>query len=234
MQVLHYEAPPCAIQPNPEEWQAKRVLKLNRRLETELGSESGLGRYRWIWSEDDLLTSPMVLVDDDKNVRLDYVCGCGRNVWVHMPGCKTLTVPLPRCAVRKVAPDLINQWVLCRWVEPPPPHLWIFDEPYPRHGQYTPYSDGTKTIALAMNTPPTLELTVQIIALQKERDTWTEQQVRDRQMAALARGEARRKENLYHRVRDLVPVHEGFPGKKENWSAGGIGNSPRLNLEVVH
>jgi len=98
--------------------------RLNRLLASELGRipNGSEGLYQWEWSE--LLYHPARAIDPKTGALLfDYRCGCGLNVRVHSAAC-LLTVPEPKWIIRRMCPQLKEQWVVLVWCDPGTQDQW--------------------------------------------------------------------------------------------------------------
>lgn len=198
------------------------VQRENDYLRRELGSEHGHQRYQWGWSED--IAMPMVTIDDEGQIQYDYHCGCGVNVTIHLASCQTLTIPKPKWDIQKLVPGLSNQWVMCRWLRPEMSREnWVatFNVPYPETGYLIPVGDLVKCIALNGDQVPTRVTTELVIrhikehfsvsAKERERETkdwWDER-------------DAAKREDYRAKIKDAAPVGMGWPGEKNDFSAGG-------------
>lgn len=208
------------------------VRKQNRYLREALGSEENHARYQWAWSGD--LVMPMVLMDDESHVIYDYHCACGVNVSVHSAEC-TFSVPRARWEIRNLAFGIEQSWVFVRWQWPEcQKDVWeahYGSLPYPEGGYFIPVSDGVKCIWV--KDIPYRQTSELMVAAVREHQKKTAKQhaqaIRDRWDA----GSVARRERLIEQFKEAFPVHEGFPGKKENWSQGGIGESPVLAKDEI-
>ena len=206
---------------------APEIRKENRYLRQALGSEEGHARYQWAWAAD--LMMPMVIMDDQNRVIYDYYCACGRNVSIHEASCK-FTAPAPKWAMRNLAFGLLNKWVFVKWSPPEADredwHACYGSLPYPEGGYYVPVS--AKQHCIAVDEYPFRQSSERIVQEIRKHSRKTAKQHCQDIVDKWNRLDAERKRNLKMRFIDLFPVHEGFPGKKENWSAGGTGESPVL------
>lgn len=104
----------------------KSLERENELLAVELGREHGHARYQWQFSENCYL--PMRDRDGKRDQVADYKTG--------------LIEVRDRFELRKTAPHLNRQWVLCRWMDPGDEAVWksIFGAfvQYPRNGYYAP------------------------------------------------------------------------------------------------
>lgn len=123
--------------------QTDRIIRrCNALLAAELGSVDGQhAALQWKWSAD--LTAPTPELDASGEPLYDYICSCGRNMRIHQAGC-TLTTPVQRFIRMPIAPMLLNQWAICRWVMPPLEADWVRAfgnlDNYPANGTYVPLS----------------------------------------------------------------------------------------------
>lgn len=206
----------------------RAVREENEYLRGQLGMEHGYARYQWAWSSD--LTMPMVMVDANGKPELDFFCGCGKNVNVHRGDCRTFSIPKTRWEVRNFCPEILEQWVLCRW-QPPEASRddWanMFPgHPYPASGYLIPVGDKEKVIRIPSGQVPFRATSEEVVRAVKSHEENRVQdyvrQVKEKQKAH----EEKYADNLLMRIKDRFPVHEGFPGKKENWSHGGMPEAP--------
>lgn len=213
---------------------SKQVKKQNELLRRELGtSPTGMGLYQWIFSEDPKLTVPMVLMTRDNPPRIirDNHCICGVNVEIHFPGCK-LTIPRPRWVRRRILLHNRNQWIFCKWVPPPSRKDWEEsfggDLPWPSEGNYLPVGDARKVISIVEGQEPFLQTTEMMIREIKELRSLSPQ---ERKVKWEREDEEREKEKLSQlmdKVGDAFTFNLSEPGKKTDFSFGGIGASPHL------
>ena len=215
----------------------KAVRRENDLIRQELGSEHGHARYQWAWSGE--MEMPMVVVDPETGeLEYDYICGCGVNRNVHDPSCNSLTVVQPKWEVRNVVPTLHNQWVFARWVAPEMSRdRWerVFNIPYPEGGYLVPVGDLMQCLALRAGEIPSRDTTLTLIGAVREHfSVSARQRAIDTKNGWDRRHEAKREELLL-KFKDIAPVHMGFPGEKNDWSAGGDPGveSPALRKETV-
>lgn len=210
----------------------KSVSYQNEILRQELGEFEGYQLYKWIYSEELLL--PMVILDNDGEPERDFKCVCGLNVRVHQPGCY-ITIRVSRAELRKIAPDISHQWILCCWVPPEASeHDWecTFQGqfPYPSNGYYLPVSHNGVTLTLKGGAAPVMEVTRECIKYIKAHRERTSKQWEQDFLEDSAKAEARTDQIRNDRIRDRISVtHLGKPGEKSDWlPQGGIGESPTL------
>lgn len=203
----------------------RAVKSENRRLKEILGYREGYPWYQWAWSED--LWMPTIKVDELGQPIYDYHCACGVNVSVHSATC-SFTAPKPAWEMIKLVNNMKDKWVLCVWVRPEfSPSEWehfFGGSPYPENGYYFPVGTATQCIATigiperATTDECARHIKEHFSVSAKERSRKTKENWKQKDIA---------RRRVYEiMVRDAFPVHEGFPGAKENWSAGGIGPSP--------
>ena len=205
----------------------KQVAEINARLASDLGYQCGKQRYRWIWSEADELMSPMVEMQDGQPV-MDHHCACGVNVRVHGAGC-AFTWATPRTVKKKTAAWFVDQWVLCRWLEPTPEHKWVQDLPIPHrpNGYYVPVSDlrkdgtGFMYIALPQGVVPTMADAARIVRAIQKHESMTPRDVDYEYIRRMEQYKKQTKAELAADMVDAMPVRGEDPGGKGTWSAGG-------------
>jgi hypothetical protein len=207
------------------------VRRENELLARELGYEFGNQRYCWAWSED--LVMPMIMLTEENRIEYDYHCACGINVSAHNAACE-FSVPRAKWEMRKLAPRLQDQWVMCRWMKPECAQAdWehMFGSvPYPAGGYRVPIGDTGKTIALKPGQTPYRQTTELIIRHIKEHFTKTGKQRNEETRDNWKANEIKQEEEYRLRCIDAFPVHTGFPGDKEEWSQGGMPDVPSPNL----
>lgn len=87
----------------------RRIARLNKRL------EEALGRHPlYAWKQAEAVTHPAIHLNDDGTDKMEYVCQCGVDVWVHKPFCK-MTLARKKVSIERVLPDekWDKRWVLC-------------------------------------------------------------------------------------------------------------------------
>lgn len=140
----------------------QKVSSLNHLIGSELGFIAGAWpTFAWKWSES--LITTMQMTDIEGKPQFDYVCGCGTNVSVHATEPCFITARAVTGRVL-VAPNIVNKWVLCRWLRPPTEAAWKQSfgsmEDYPRNGTYVPVASNETQMALKDGVVP------------DERTTW--------------------------------------------------------------
>ena len=159
----------------------QKVESLNQLIGSELGFIAGAWpTFAWKWSES--LITTMQMTDIEGKPQFDYVCGCGVNVDKHRKGSPTATLVGVKTAGKRrrkyscfttaravtgrvlIAPNIVNKWVLCRWLRPPTEAAWKQSfgsmEDYPRNGTYVPVASNETQMALKDGVVP------------DERTTW--------------------------------------------------------------
>ncbi len=212
----------------PSTLEPKPVRQQNNLLRRELGgTPQGLPLYRWVFSEDVLLTQPMLLFQDGQPI-YDYLCRCGTNVRVHSAACK-LSVPTPRWERRRICHQEKDQWIFCKWLPPPARSAWdttLPGVPYPSEGYYAPVGDAAKTIALVSGTLPFPETTAMLIKCVRDmRDKSTRQILREMD-TGMEKKEKDSRNQLEDQVRDSLTFNLGVPGEKGEHSFGGVPSIP--------
>lgn len=205
----------------------RAVRKENKYLLEALGSEHGNARYSWAWSGD--LMMPTIMMDEESKVLYDFHCACGINASVHAATCN-FSVPRAKWEMRNLLATVRNQWVLVKWRAPEADReAWeetFGSVPYPDGGYYMPVS--TKTECIHFPQAPDRIMSQLIVSMVREHFSRTAkartQDIKDN----WDRMDKERFMRNVDRFKDAFPVHEGFPGKKENWSHGGVGESPVL------
>lgn len=86
----------------------RRIRKLNRLLEDELGAQP---LYGWIAANSVEMQHPCQVLDSDANPIYDTVCQCGRNVDIHGPYCR-ISVSVIRGEMQPRLPKYMGWWVL--------------------------------------------------------------------------------------------------------------------------
>jgi hypothetical protein len=204
------------------------VRRENKYLHQALGSEHNKPRYQWAFSDD--LMMPMVLLENGKQI-YDYHCACGVNVSVHSADCQ-FSVPRARWEMRNLAYNMKSVWVLVKWTPPEAEKEdWeaVFGSmPYPEGGYYIPVSAKNHCVFIPGGDMPYRETSEMFVAAVRKHAQKTPKQHIDDIRAAWDKTSESTKEEWRQKFKDAFPVHEGFPGKKENWSAGGVGESPVL------
>lgn len=212
------------------------IRRENDYLRQELGVSSGHPRYQWKWGGE--LDMPMILVDDAGKIIYDYFCRCGKNVSVHAAECNW-TTPRPQWEMRSLVPNRQDQWILCSWQAPEASRDdWeaaFAGQPYPSDGYLIPVGDAEKCVCVPPGQVPyraTTDLCIQSI---REHFTKTGAQRSAETKEKWAANEEKELATLELRCKDAFPVHEGWPGDKNNWSAGGMPDvsSPNLKGEVT-
>lgn len=211
------------------------VRRENELLRRELGTDHGHARYQWAWSDNMLM--PLAVIDvETGQPQYDYVCGCGVNRAVHDPTCKTLSVPRLKWEITNIVPTLDRQWVLARWVAPEmSKRNWerVFSLPYPELGYMVPVGDAMQCLALHPGETPTRATTELMIRAVKEHFSKSARQRTRETRDAWDERDVRKREDLRLQCIDRFPVHMGWPGEKNDWSAGGDPNtdSPALRTK---
>jgi hypothetical protein len=211
--------------------ETKSIRKQNELLRTLLLSGNS-GHYRWIWSEDPLLTQPMLVLGPDGKPTYDLLCVCGKNVSVHLSTCK-LSIPQPRWTRRRVLPFHRDQWVMCKWLPPPPRDAWdasLPGVPYPEGGYYAPVGDASKTVCLKPGLVPQLHTTLMLIDALKAQIRRSAQDDKDEVEEALGKKKKDARNTLEAQVRDRLTFNLGNPGEKGDFSFGGFPDTPSPNL----
>lgn len=208
----------------------KEVRSENRYLLSALGSEYGHPRYQWAWAAD--LMMPMVLMDEKSQFIYDYHCACGINASVHSATCQ-FTLPRKRWEMRNIAFNMTNAWVFVTWR---PPECTKDDwesefgsVPYPEGGYFIPVSSRTNCVHIPGGAIPLRETSQACVASIRQHAKKSAKQHTQDIADGWAQEKKDRRANRIIEFKDAFPVHEGFAGKKENWSHGGTGESPVLN-----
>jgi hypothetical protein len=119
----------------------RKIAFLNRLLGSELGTNP-FGEPLYSWQFADSLTHQMQKLDPATGrPAYNYRCPCGLNMQVHAASC-TLTVVEPVYVVRKLCPELHNQYVATIWCDPGKPEQWLKEfgsrMKYPERGYLCP------------------------------------------------------------------------------------------------
>lgn len=205
----------------------REVQRENKYLRQALGVDQGNPRYQWAWAGD--LNMPIVLLDENSKIIYDYHCACGINVSVHSATC-AWTVPRARWEMRNIAFRMDNEWIFVKW-SPPESSREDWEStfgsiPYPEGGYFKPVSNGE--ICIHISSIPYRQTTELIVSRVREHFKKSGREHAQDILNKWDKMDAERIARNTMRFKDAFPVHEGFPGKKENWSHGGVGDSPNL------
>ncbi len=209
------------------------IRKENKYLREALGSEEGHPRYQWAFSND--LMMPMIVLDEQSHIIYDYHCACGVNITVHTDERCNWTVRRARWEMRNLAFGMKDVWVMTKWKAPEVEQA-VWEEhygsvPYPQGGYFVPVSAKQHCLYIPGGSEPFRETSEMVVqAIRKHFKKTAKEHARD-----IADNwdklDAQKQIEWLDRIKNVALVHEGFPGKKENWSAGGIGESPALAKE---
>lgn len=176
--------------------------------------------HRWLHSESADLLHPAIECDSDGNDLYDYVCGCGVNVVIHHPSCRSLVSARKRVVIRPLlsVDGIHDRWVVCRRHYPTVSE-WVASfgstAQYPSNGKWHPISlgRGGGIIGLPESCSPTDEDTTRVIELIKDAasqhlPSWTYE---------IERENARQEELHRAELLDMIDDDAGFiaaPGSK--------------------
>jgi hypothetical protein len=187
--------------------ESNKLWKENHRLAVELGRvATGQGLYKWIWSEDPELQHPMRTPE-----QYDFKS---------QPN--GLIVAEPVYTLRKMCLTADHQWVLCHWIDSPSESEWRrlfgYSLEWPRVGQYYPTS-----VQLDPGIEPCIQLTQTVINEVRMHRNVSGAEVARRGEAFLDKKEAKRKANLYDRIRNDLPTYDHIEGTKDSVSYPSVG-----------
>lgn len=222
------------VQPGPK---VPEVEMQNRLLRRELGSIDGNPCFQWRhWTE---MFVPAIIVNKDGTIRRHFHCACGVDKIVHEPNCRSLVIPVAEWELRPLISRMdpegyAREWIMAIW-QPARASRTSWEDlfggavPYPSSGWYVPMSDSRKVVAT--REVPYRSTTEAFIRLVRGDRSTTSQQKEDVLLQQEEREKQSRLRELECRYADAFTVHEGRPGEKANWSAGGVGESPLLRKE---
>jgi hypothetical protein len=218
----------------------RHIRRLNRLLLAELGENPP---YQWVYSESVEFLRPMRAMDEDGNLKWDYVCPCGKNVRVHNASCSpsvltphydeddeavvtwsmdlaktsSLIVATPVWEMRKTDISLDNQWVLCCKQFPMSEHAWgqVFGSvlPYPKNGSWAPVATETRTVAMAPECLPGKNFTMACIRGRQLSREISAADIDNATQSRMEHQDRKRRENIHERLTDVLPVNPN-PGKR--------------------
>ena len=210
----------------------RHLKHLNRILFDILGNAPGSAHLggkqtlKWFHNTDPEMFIRAREVDPSGQETWDYICPCGKNASVHLSYCRGSFMKRPRFVDRPIAPDLHNQYLLCRWTSFGDEGDWkrTFGNSaiYKGEGQYL------VMIPLDPNEIPTDELTRMIGGMIREHD----QMARDGRLMdwldkRKAAEERQRSDRMLGAINDVLPAYDHIPGKV---GSGGI-SLPNPNKE---
>lgn len=205
------------------------VRRENKYLWQALGSDQGRPRYQWAFSDD--LNMPLPVMKEGGEVEYDFHCACGVNTSVHSANCNWST-PRMKWTLTNIAFGLNGVWVFVKWKAPEETREdWerIYGSyPYPEGGYYTPVGDLVRCIHIPGGDMPLHSTSEYVVQATREH---LKKSAKEHTKAISDRWDRMDKEKRLEReymFKNAAVPHEGFAGKKENWSAGGIGDSPVL------
>ena len=195
--------------------------------------------YAWIYSESPEFKRAMRVVDDAGRPDWDYECPCGLNVSVHSAVCaaEKLVVAVPKFAIRKTDEQMVDQWVLCAWQQPPSEDEWhrMFGTrlPYNRNGSWAPVATETRVVAMPPGKLPGEAWTMAIIRARQKTREIPERDIANATENRWAKKDKDRQEMIRHRISDALPVNPE-PGKRGgSVSFGGTDDlSPALRRKI--
>lgn len=185
----------------------KQLEKCNDLLRRELGSTPhGDPLFMWKWADELLRPMPTGEVDWKANIEGGAVL-----------------LPKNVMQLRKVAPWLNRQWVLCRWTPPPMSRDDWYREfgsryDFPRRGEWVPTN---------MALPPDIDpdvltrgqtFTERMIGLIKQQLNKTFNQLEAEALEAIQKREAEEDAFVEEVAREAVPAFANVPGSKEHVS----------------
>jgi len=202
----------------------RHLAKQNQILRDILGNAPGSadlgGRQtlKWFHNSDPEMFIQTREVDAAGQETWDYQCPCGWNATVHSANCLGAFNRTPRFIQKPIAPNLYNQFLLCRWTSFGDEMDWKRT-----FGNNAVYKGGGQYLflfALDPNEVPTDDLTRMIGGMIREHDNMAKNgKLAEWLDAQEASRERVRKDRMMGIINDALPAYDHIPGKV---GSGGI------------